>query len=805
MLVHNTDVAMRNLTKYKMQTGISLLSMAIGIVVLATVHSILQLHLRPRIITTTPHFERACRLELDSIERLQPVPEHKRRTVWVGNEVLRAIAAGGELFCAETGVTYPNGMMDGGDVRITLGDTLERRTRLHLAMIEPKYPNFAGYVSAISGKPVAVLREGQALISAGQARRLLGKVNPIGARIEAGYAGMEVDVTIADVYRDLGQMDGPTDPTAILYTQDNEATMASRYYSTYSTPYLNVILKEGCTPEQMEQEVNPRLEPLGVKVKAVLEKDKLAEELKWVFRARTLIYFLGSLILVAACIGYLRMQLQLFWMRKREMALRMVNGAKRRDLFVLLMTEVGIMLAATVGVALILGYCLEVFVNFIFLQIQNIEKLHVALDNLVPYSLVIGAVLLVLCALLVWIALNRICNNALGLAGGMRPARNHTFRNTMLGLQVTIGMFFVSAALVCGALCERVAAEQILPEDESRYRESILLNAGFGPVQDFPRICERIREVPDLAQMIPYSGTYCQYAEILEKATTGLEQSTWYCRYTVKDTALLDFLDVETTWLKPELKGQDCILIHEDLYARLESEGALANGILTVKYPNGLGPARPVAGTFKDILFDEREGYEHTSFIEFDKFRTQWWEYILRPREGRYETLMGEVQTIITRLEPALAYPIAKNYFEAQAPQVILPENVRKAGWTLGAVALLVCVMGIYSTIALDTRARRKEVAIRKINGAKTGDIASLFSRMYVVLVTIALLIVMPIAGIIQYFFATESDKGIFTTLPVAPLALAGCAIVVLSIVLIVGWHVHRVMRVNPADMIAKE
>ncbi len=803
MLIHNTGVALRNLTKYKMQTGISLLSMAIGIVVLATVHSILQLHLRPRQITTTPHFERACRLELDSIERLRPVPEKMRR-VWVGNEVLRAIASGGELFCAEAGVTYPDGRISGFKGRITLGDTLERRARLRLVMTEPKYPRFAGYVSAISGKPVAVLREGQALISAGQARRLLGKVNPIGARVEVEYAGRKVDVTVADVYRDLGQVDGPPDPTAILYTQNNEATMSNPNRGANSSPWLNVILKEGCTPEQMEQEVNPRLEPLGLKVKAILEKDKLADELKAIFRVRTLIYFLGSLILLAACIGYLRMQLQLFWMRKREMALRMVNGAKRRDLFVLLMTEVGIMLAATVGVALILGYCLEVFVNFIFLQILNIEEFHVALDNLVPYSLVIGAVLLVLCALLVWIALNRICNNALGLAGGMRPARNHTFRNTMLGLQVTIGMFFVSAALVCGAFCELIAAEQILPEDDTRYRESILLDGNFC-VQDLPRICERIREVPDLAQMIPYARSYEQYAEILEKDTTGREESVWYSGYTVNDTALLDFLDVETTWLKPELKGQNCILIHEKLYARLESEGVLANGILTPKYANGLGTARPVAGTFKDILFDEREGYGHTDLIEIDKFRTQWWRYILRPCEGRYETLMSEVQTLIARLEPALADPIAKNYFEAQAPQVIITENIRKAGWTLGAVALLVCVMGIYSTISLDTRARRKEVAIRKINGAKTGDIATLFSRMYVVLVTIALLIVMPIAGIIQYCFATESPEKPFATLPVAPLALAGCGIVVLAILLIVGWHVRRVMRINPADMIAKE
>lgn len=43
--------------------------------------------------------------------------------------------------------------------------------------------------------------------------------------------------------------------------------------------------------------------------------------------------------------------------------------------------------------------------------------------------------------------------------------------------------------------------------------------------------------------------------------------------------------------------------------------------------------------------------------------------------------------------------------------------------WILGIVSIIICIMGVFSTITLDTRTRRKEVAIRKVNGAKSKDI----------------------------------------------------------------------------------
>ena len=41
MLLHNLKVALRNLMKYKLQTVISVLSIAIGIVTLAFVHAVM--------------------------------------------------------------------------------------------------------------------------------------------------------------------------------------------------------------------------------------------------------------------------------------------------------------------------------------------------------------------------------------------------------------------------------------------------------------------------------------------------------------------------------------------------------------------------------------------------------------------------------------------------------------------------------------------------------------------------------------------------------------------------------------------
>ena len=69
---------------------------------------------------------------------------------------------------------------------------------------------------------------------------------------------------------------------------------------------------------------------------------------------RTIVYLISSMVLLAALVGFLKMQIQLFQMRRREVALRMVHGASAKSLFALFLTEVMITLTGALAVAMIL-------------------------------------------------------------------------------------------------------------------------------------------------------------------------------------------------------------------------------------------------------------------------------------------------------------------------------------------------------------------------------------------------------------------------------------------------------------------
>ena len=72
MLLHNLKVALRNILKYKVQTLGSILSLAIGMVTLATVHSFL-LNFRMASINHEPYYDRVYNLRFDSIQNVNRI------------------------------------------------------------------------------------------------------------------------------------------------------------------------------------------------------------------------------------------------------------------------------------------------------------------------------------------------------------------------------------------------------------------------------------------------------------------------------------------------------------------------------------------------------------------------------------------------------------------------------------------------------------------------------------------------------------------------------------------------------------
>jgi putative ABC transport system permease protein len=117
-------------------------------------------------------------------------------------------------------------------------------------------------------------------------------------------------------------------------------------------------------------------------------------------------------------------------------------------------------------------------------------------------------------------------------------------------------------------------------------------------------------------------------------------------------------------------------------------------------------------------------------------------------------------------------------------------------------LSLCLSVMGIFSMVSFMVEKRRKEIAIRRINGAETEDIIFLFIKNFAKQIGIACAIAIPASFLIlfnwlqTYAFRTPLSWWIFVIVPVAVSLITAALIAV---------QVFFTTRQNPAEVIKME
>lgn len=112
-------------------------------------------------------------------------------------------------------------------------------------------------------------------------------------------------------------------------------------------------------------------------------------------------------------------------------------------------------------------------------------------------------------------------------------------------------------------------------------------------------------------------------------------------------------------------------------------------------------------------------------------------------------------------------------------------------------------VLSVYSTITLDTMNRRKEVAIRKINGARIKDILLLFGRTYIIL-----LIIGSIAAFIPLYIWSNSvllENNGMKIHQEAWFYLMNTGIMAIIVTVTVLFRILLVARANPANEVKRD
>ena len=794
MLLHNLKVALRNILKYKVQTLGSILSLAIGMVTLATVHSFLQ-NFRMASINHEPYYDRVYNLRFDSIQKRQS--DHSIR---INGDIVRAVKANGGPRCIEQGPYAPNGMLTGGWAEFTLNGKTRRKMQLDAVPLDRNYPNFVGIRSAITGEKIKVLGPHDAIINEKQAKQIFGDKNPVGASIHLSKSYGNYQLRLVDVYQDLSLTEQKS--SALFYSPwELEDMDPDQFYAVN----LYVVLKEGCTPQQLKAEVNGRLKPLGLKVKTEKLKDRLSEEYSSVAIACSIIYLIGSLILLAAIIGFLRMQTQLFWMRRREISLRITNGATRLQLFSMFATEVVMIVLGAYFVAVLMGSWICDYLARP--QFAEITSELGTISHLYLYSLVIGLVVMMLCLAIIWVVLSRICKHTQALESGMRRSHNHWFRNTMLGVQVMISMFFLGVTFCLLCWVGKMADFNHIPDDERAYKQSLFLQTNA--VENAQRLRDKLIHLPQVERWIPYSWGFWQVNELAEneefsKAAwqgdpyTSYRNVTDYCFRITSDTSYLDFFKIKVNW-KPKANRKKCILVNEELYKYMRQYHVAPNDILTVDEMDSY----QIAGTFQSIPYQGSMRTDIYSFIVIDpKNAYDAKHYILVAKPGEYKEMQIAVDRIIQKLEPAVVKPMASNLRDYMVLEMLALEILQNIAWILAIVSLAICLISIFSTVMLDTQTRKKEVAIRKVNGALTKDITKLFGRTYLVITLIAM--VFAVVAMLLFHIVLSKMFDMVEINPVFPIILS-VVIVVGFIAAIIACQVRKIMKVDPSEILAKE
>ena len=117
-------------------------------------------------------------------------------------------------------------------------------------------------------------------------------------------------------------------------------------------------------------------------------------------------------------------------------------------------------------------------------------------------------------------------------------------------------------------------------------------------------------------------------------------------------------------------------------------------------------------------------------------------------------------------------------------------------------VALLIAIIGIIGLVFFETQFIRKEIAVRRVNGATVGSILKMINKKYLIMAGASFVIAAPVA----YWLMTAWRKGFAYQAPVPVwiflVALLAVATITLAVVTLQSW---RAANANPVDSLKNE
>ena len=802
MLIHNLTVAWRNINKYLSQNIISVLGLSASLLCFA-----LCMHFCRYIMGMDKHFPNYDRIA--EVVYQTPTGNLYILSPLEGEKIVTAPMNTLEKRCMVIGNGYTNHHYEGESGMLIPVDLKTVETDAPFAEV------FSVKVVAGSWEQAAQLPN-SIVLSESKARKLFGSaVDAVGRTIQAtgrNNSAYTVRAVMADMPRNISFFEMGIDA---LKLNDVNSPRHLEYGYNWQA-YIYGLMPDGVELEDVNRELTNTILPSITHIAGRERTDKtivatrmgehMADTTSMI--AGILTTF-ALLILSVGLLNFLHFLVGSILNRSREYSLRRMFGCRLRDLFWMLFTQTFLLLAAA---ALVCSYVCRAFIPHIQVPAMFADVFRI--DTSVMWretgEYLLGLLLLcaIICLAVSWyIQRITIQQGVTGISSAPR-IRRHLGRNLMMGIQfficwvfvsLTVG-FYLQARLTTGTVLgtlSRAEKEQILsiPLDGSKTlmrpdEKQVLVNR----LKQHAGVKDVLTKDGGLLGSVSGNGILTESGNRNSMIDVLLEDFTLnYFR----------FMNIELVrGVLPETRGQ--IATDED-FAALFDEDILGRVFYDI-YRNtpytvtAIVKNTPRVATDRGMVARNKNGWLYLNESEWaaDSYIGH---IYLKCYPGQVDAVreyaMEELRKVLaTSIEPEV-HTLMDDIEADQGPEVALQDIIL----FFAIVSLTITLLGVYSAITLDTERRRREVALRKVHGARFRDILWLFGRRYFYLLVIPFVLAFPIV----HFIFTTLSKDYLVFFNHGFLFWAGVFFgVALLVVLTILWRILQVARTRPAEEIAK-
>lgn len=823
MLIHHLKIAWRNLLKYKTQNIISILCLSVGVVCFSVMFQFMY-HIAidyyfTNIDDSTVYFEAYERTENGEKEPLLAPDgsDIQRKSIAFNRDFYE------RLYQADIPAMVEILYHDKGAV-LEQWEKNEKnelsRALTYICTVSPHFLHTLHYRSAITGKRMPVLKEGDVVITEKARDNYFGKgTDARGQKLPFKIGGVDISYIITDVVNVSDRMSEHFNNGVIICQK-----LPDENYRTYNH---TILMKDGYTAADLHKQISSAMPEYYFKYKEKKfdpERDSLMVGLLLVF------LLLGSGVLIISLSGFLKMQLQLFSLRSREMALRRTMGAKPRQLFMMLAAEICIVFVATALTSVFITANLGAYAIPIVEQIRG-NLICIDVDDFHRRAQQINIVAFFITLALAGFSVRRQLHTPVGMRVGRSGHPRTAGQSAALTIQFVTSIFLTFALFATYSLATFLAMQEMGSERISSkpYKNTLFTHAKMDELYpDFKEKMMTIDEVENVSKVLEFEcesnqidTTICSYYSILKNKDNSLENYMYH--FLVSDAYLFHHFNIKVRTDAPVSPNE----IKSRIYVPTEQAAHYYKKWNLKPYPNAdvrnlfnnrsyihvgyaaapLNFRRPTPSFWivdEDVEYRKEENYhlgitnETTNFLVFIK-------------NGMYAKFHENVEKTFTEEVPGLKHRVnalfITSLYDLHFIVFRMVDMICSLCLIIVIVSIICIVASVYSAISLECRGREKEVALRKIHGAHPRHIVRLFGAYYLRLLCIAALIVAVISSVPLAIFKVSVGNDIPTKewlIVIGGLVFSQLLISAITLSTI-ARKIYRVSRINPAEVIKKD